>query len=393
MSPIPEKSLKHQVHLDAARGLAALAVALNHLRNFLFVDYSQVPSPSLWDRFFYFATGIGRESVMVFFVLSGFLIGGSVLKSLEEGKWSWRIYFSNRLSRLWAVLIPALLLGLLWDTWGASLTGGAGYDGRYGLLVHSGPSPAAHLAGGWWCLLGNVFFLQTVLCPVFGSNSPLWSLANEFWYYLLFPLLAIGLLPGIKWGSRFLPLALAGALFFFLPGFLLALGAVWLMGVAAYRIGRVSALGRWFQNPWCFGISFTVFVVCLALSKAGKLPGAEYWIGGAFACSLPFLASRNSAPGWYQAAASWLSNISYSLYLAHFPLLAFYFFHWGLPGRVLPSGPHYLLFLLFSLWILAYAFLVWRLFERQTPRLRELFLRISKYRETVQGGGKEISRP
>lgn len=34
-------------------------------------------------------------------------------------------------------------------------------------------------------------FLQTRFTPVFGSNGPLWSLFNEFWYYVLFPALGL----------------------------------------------------------------------------------------------------------------------------------------------------------------------------------------------------------
>ena len=39
--------------------------------------------------------------------------------------------------------------------------------------------------------IGNMFGLQTILVPSFGGNFPLWSLANETWYYILFPLLVL----------------------------------------------------------------------------------------------------------------------------------------------------------------------------------------------------------
>lgn len=38
--------------------------------------------------------------------------------------------------------------------------------------------------------------------PIFGSNGPLWSLANEFWYYVLFSLAAFDI--GNNWrGNSF----------------------------------------------------------------------------------------------------------------------------------------------------------------------------------------------
>ena len=44
--------------------------------------------------------------------------------------------------------------------------------------------------------MGNLFFLQTIFVPPFGSNAPLWSLSFEFWYYLLFPLCLFALSRG-----------------------------------------------------------------------------------------------------------------------------------------------------------------------------------------------------
>ena len=42
-------------------------------------------------------------------------------------------------------------------------------------------------------LFSNIFFLQGIYTPTFGTDGALWSLANEFWYYLLFPLGLIAL--------------------------------------------------------------------------------------------------------------------------------------------------------------------------------------------------------
>jgi len=36
--------------------------------------------------------------------------------------------------------------------------------------------------------LGNLMQLQTIVVSSFGSNGPLWSLANEWWYYVAFGL-------------------------------------------------------------------------------------------------------------------------------------------------------------------------------------------------------------
>ncbi|MEI6323526.1 MAG: acyltransferase family protein [bacterium] len=103
--------MKHRlVHLDCLRGMAALLVCVEHLRAFLFVPYARLESPGVVQKGFYFLTGLGHQSVMIFFVLSGFLVGGSFIGSLRKGSWSWKGYLLRRMTRLWVVLV--LLNGL-----------------------------------------------------------------------------------------------------------------------------------------------------------------------------------------------------------------------------------------------------------------------------------------
>jgi hypothetical protein len=61
-------SNKRLPNLDLLRGLAALLVCAGHLRSFLMVDFGEVRSPSILDRAFYFATGLGHQAVVVFFL-------------------------------------------------------------------------------------------------------------------------------------------------------------------------------------------------------------------------------------------------------------------------------------------------------------------------------------
>jgi len=58
-----------------------------------------------------------------FLVMSGYLVGGSVLRSRKAGRWSWRSYLLGCLSRLYVVLLPALLLGGLIDWFGMRQAG------------------------------------------------------------------------------------------------------------------------------------------------------------------------------------------------------------------------------------------------------------------------------
>jgi peptidoglycan/LPS O-acetylase OafA/YrhL len=189
------------IHLDMFRGLAAIGVMIGHARAFTIIDYSITKADTLWIQAFYFVTGLGHQCVIGFFALSGFLVGGRALRNIIDGNWTWPRYMVRRLTRLWMVLIPALLLTLGLDTAGENMGGRAGYEGSFYNLINSGPTVASPADLSIATLAGNAFFLQTILVPTFGSDGPLWSLANEFWYYIMFPFVLVGLMTR-SWGVR-----------------------------------------------------------------------------------------------------------------------------------------------------------------------------------------------
>jgi len=295
--------VKHRlVHLDCLRGVAALLVCLEHLRAFLFIPFTQIKSPNLLERAFYFVTGLGHQAVMIFFVLSGFLVGGSVISAHQNGKWSWTGYALRRMSRLWMVLIPALLLTLLWDGLGQRQSP-AGYRGEFRPLYHSGPALDAPADLRPATFLGNSLFLQTISVNCYGTNGPLWSLANEFWYYLLFPLLLGIIVRGANSETlkaemlkRTVCAMLALATLLLLPRGILQGGLVWLLGAAVFALLQKERARLWASHPlWLWG-SGMLTLGCLAASRLVKLGDADgYVLGASVACLVAALAVR-SAP-------------------------------------------------------------------------------------------------
>jgi len=174
------------VNFDLLRGLAALLVFFGHWRNLLFVDFPSLTTHRWLLTPLYMLAGGGHQAVVLFFILSGYFIGGTVLRSLERDQWEWVGYLLRRIVRLWTVLVPALLLCLFWDRLGIHLGHApALYGGHVPnniVLYDTASRLAPHI------FFGNLFFLQTILTPFLGTNGALWSLANEFWYYILFPL-------------------------------------------------------------------------------------------------------------------------------------------------------------------------------------------------------------
>lgn len=353
-------------HLDMIRGLAALEVCLGHMRGFFLVDYEQ-SGGGFAVKLFYLLTGLHHQAVMIFFVLSGFLVGGSVVRQKRNGKWSWQGYLLRRLCRLWIVIVPALLLTLAWDVYGTHLNPDA-YRGAFYPQLLSGPVHGNDLSLA--AFLGNTLFLQKVVVDCFGTNGPIWSLANEFWYYLLFPLGLQIVLRAESPRRRVAAAILVAAICALLPSAMLLYGLIWLFGVIAFLALDHPASARPVSS-WPAGVLGLVLLGAMLLASRAQLPFAnDFTIGAAFACALPFLARAPAPSRLYRQCGFLLSELSYTLYLVHFPFLAWIYFTFAAPIQW-TLGPASLA-MLFGIMLvtIAYAAAIWWLFERNTDRLR-----------------------
>ena len=359
------------VHLDMLRGLAALGVVVGHTRGFLLIGYNEAQSHSLFDQLFYFVTGLGHQCVIAFFALSGFLVGGPALRDIISGRWNWGPYLLRRLTRLWTVLIPALLLTWALDTSGELLGGHAGYEGAFYSASFSGPSPAEPADLSLPTFFANTLFMQTVLAPVFGSNGPLWSLANEFWYYIAFPFLLFGLIGKTGALSQIFNSLIGLALVLLLPTEMMLLGAIWIAGAIAHYAAAQQNARRIINHRACVAI---VVIAVIAFLILDKLRSGLFWdllLGAAFAGVLPILSVLPNFGEIYQKPARALSNISYTLYATHFPVLAFVWFVFLAPTKW-PLGPlGFVLMTGLAATTLVSGAVMWWAFERNTDRIRK----------------------
>jgi hypothetical protein len=62
-----------------------MLVCLEHWRSLLYIDYPQIGSHRALFALPYLMTGAGHQSVVIFFVLSGYLISGSNFSA--DGTW------------------------------------------------------------------------------------------------------------------------------------------------------------------------------------------------------------------------------------------------------------------------------------------------------------------
>ena len=163
------RTFRHIPALDGLRGLAVVAVVLYH-----FVP-ELVPA--------------GFIGVDVFLVLSGFLITSLALEEVHRtNSMSVSGFFSRRARRL----LPAAIATIVVVVLVARLLGGGAVDaGLRGQSVAS-----LTYVANWWSIGQNNSYQAA-----FGAESPLnhfWSLAVEEQFYLVFPILLIGIIAVLK---------------------------------------------------------------------------------------------------------------------------------------------------------------------------------------------------
>lgn len=153
------KTTQNLTMLDSLRGLAALYVILNHLFGTNFV---------ISNRDYSYLFRFGQEAVIIFFLISGFVIQYSYNRAKNK---SFKVFFIKRFKRIYIPL---------------SIVFASNY---FVFLLQKTPVHITYQA-----FLGNIFMLQdlpyparlNILCEPLFNNIPLWSLSYEWWFYMLF---------------------------------------------------------------------------------------------------------------------------------------------------------------------------------------------------------------
>ena len=306
MSSIVTSAIPHyRADIDGLRAIAILLV--------------------LWFHAFPGSMPGGFIGVDVFFVISGFLITGIVLRGLDKGSFSFLHFYAQRARRLLpalAVVLPATLAAgwhWLWPQ-------------EYELL-------AGHVAAAAAFVLNIVLWTEAGYFDAATELKPLmhlWSLGIEEQFYLLYPCLLwagwrfrqnpIVVIAGVvilSFIASLLTLSHDPAGAFFLPHtrfWELALGGclAWWQSrpAAALNLSHqllpwaglaAIATGAWFIDPHTPypGIA-ALLPVCGSLMLIASHPKA--WV------NRRLLANRGMV---------WIGLISYPLYLWHWPILSF----------------------------------------------------------------------
>lgn len=306
-------------YLDLLRFLAALAVLLGHM--------DQDGISIRWFPLSHYS----HEAVVVFFVLSGFIIYNNTFAVGLTAK----DYAIARISRIYSVAIPAVAFSVL-----------------VALLIHHfspGRQPSNYSPFQWGDVVSSLLFLNQswMNSAHVTMNDPYWSLCYEVWFYVMF-----GAFVFAKGWAR---VALVGISTLIAGPAILLLLPAWLFGA--------WAAARWMKGVrWSSGIAFFLFFLAPVLMVAVNLSGMDLLIrdtlkelvpamwrlkssqrfvtdgllGSALALHLlAFSSLPSSCRLWLaerQKSLSQLASFSFTLYLFHRPMtqvIGMYFPSWG----------------------------------------------------------------
>jgi peptidoglycan/LPS O-acetylase OafA/YrhL len=298
----------------------------------------------------------GYVGVDVFFVISGFLIGGIVFREIDAGSFSFTAFYERRIRRIFPALAVILLLS---GMAARRLMGDAE-------IVSFARSALAALLS-----VANIYFYQTSgYFAAISSDVPLlhlWSLGVEEQFYIVFPLAAVLL-------TRFR------------PAWLLAIGAASLISCQIGLHHTPQASFYLLQNravELIIGILLTrlplrrtalgelaaavlgVILLGFALTKFNEsthFPGVAALVPCIGAASVIW-SGEKTVVGRMLAVSPvrYIGKISYPMYLVHWPLIVF--------GRIaMPraSGPSFAVFVFVGTVIAAAA--IYHLVERPIQR-------------------------
>ena len=317
-------SFSQRASLDVIRAMAAFYVLLHHI------------TPRLIDPPFLYIFKFGQEAVIVFFVLSGFVIHINEKNRAHN----LRAYARRRIYRLYPVLVAALLVSIAISLW----------DGTF--------SSRFRLSDA----ICNLLFLQDrgslvpgTICNPFLGNSPLWSLSYEAIFYIIYPIV----LPLYTSRGRLSQHVIGGCSLIFIllykiyPQHFLLLPSYFIIWWCGAMLGDSYVNGKYnirnLAAPVGYlGAACLLWLAIMILENIfvnfGHYPALQFrHFSFAFILvTISFIQPVRSFVRWvgsnYPSGWVWLSSISYGVYALHYPLLVQWNFSRSAYGFMIASG-------------------------------------------------------
>jgi peptidoglycan/LPS O-acetylase OafA/YrhL len=352
------------IWLDVIRGIAAQIVLFSHAFQIFFAGGSSATPGYIAAMTVALSA---KQAVVAFFVVSGWLVGGKLLGEIVAQKFDLQKYIIDRTTRLWVVLIPALVLTMMCDHVATHFGSGAS--------IIASRSP---FYPEWWyqtfpwsvkTFLSNLFFLQMMASWQFGTNLSLWSISNEFWYYLLFPCI-LGIFFACCANTKLACLAcVAVILSLFLVSNLTSLY------ISYFLIWGISAMVAYLQKrraTFIIGAFALASPTIVTITTGVEIPSAlQSNLYTATVTLLVLALGHKISMVKLYRPAKFFSGYSYSLYAIHLPTILFLMsFDPILIGRVEFSTGSFTRFVVYVTIVNIFAYGFSCLTERYTNEIR-----------------------
>jgi peptidoglycan/LPS O-acetylase OafA/YrhL len=375
-------------NLDGLRGIAALVVLLHHgllpIPDVAGPIYDR-PDAGAWGWYIYSPLHVltaGTEAVLVFFILSGFVL---TLPVLRAAKFDWLSYYPARVIRLYLPVIAAIVFAVALVL---ILPRMLGSDPSPWMRDHSGKL-------AWTTPLTDAF----LLAGTSNLDGPLWSLRWEVLFSLLLP---VYVWVGIRLAKRWLLLTVVISVLVALVSILdlsalqyllvFAVGVLFATGLdgVTRSVARINASPRhalWWLLITVFGVVALTANWTLGPHLAGRSHGIGQFfvVLGAAAFVYVAFGSALAIRMLTTRPVQWLGAISFSLYLTHEPIVV-------AVAQLLPTpADHYTIFIATPISLLVgWGFA--RLVERPSLHLSRAVKHAVAGRRSARAAGEEFIR-
>lgn len=264
-------------------------------------------------------------AIDIFLVVSGFLITGLITKALENDNFSFVKFYANRIKRLMPAAYLTIFVTLL-------LSPKFLNPGQLTMLDEQVAGAVAFFANFVFAAEYNYFSAKSE----YGPFLHFWSLSLEEQFYFLLPLLLF--LSPKRWRALMLTIIAIGsfiilykAYLFLTPtqSYFLLPTRIWqfTLGGIAFFILRTNRfiLPHYLSPIFCI----VILILCMVAPSPSQPSIIFHPHYMAILTSLLTFAIMLVKPASYWSKLifspiMWIGNISYSLYLVHWPILAFY---------------------------------------------------------------------
>ncbi len=351
---LKNKSAEHYYWLDLFRGLASLIVVTTHCRTMLFVEYGLLPpeDKTTQNLIFFSVTRVAHEAVLLFFVLSGFLVGGKVIQRLRAGTFDLKSYTLDRTVRIMLPLLSAFIIILISNT----VTGQ-----QFSVIDY----------------LGNLLSLQGILVP--WVSGPLWSLAYEVWFYVLMGAVA-WLLTTSKETNKYAAFAIVFVNLVIFSYYLKPeLLFVWVLGaVSCFYAKKNNVL--LFASVCLFTVSMVAFQLWGKASRTLEKSDLNIEIVAELCLALSmcvivqqviYRVPKNKLTILINKMGTKLADFSYTLYLTHLPIV-YLLIHFGFPKSKTIDAVSISYYIAAIVIVIICAYLIYLVFEKRTKYVKDV---------------------